>query len=97
MNSIEFVHTLGSLWVGLDNMMVSFDIVSLFTQVPIVVFLNLLSQQFSADILALLGMSHFYIFLLWRPILEVQRWNAYGSLIPPVITNFFRKTMSRGP
>jgi hypothetical protein len=52
-NSIEFVHTLGSLQARSENLMVSCDVVSLFTWVTIVELLNLLSQQFSGEILVL--------------------------------------------
>jgi len=47
-NSIEFVHTLSSLWVGPEDLMVWFDIVSLLTQVPIVETLNLSCSCFSS-------------------------------------------------
>jgi hypothetical protein len=49
-NSIEFVHTLGTLRVGAENMIVSLYVVFLFTRVPIVESLNLLLSE---DILAL--------------------------------------------
>jgi hypothetical protein len=52
-SSIEFVHTLGTLSGRLEDLMVSFDVVSLFTQVPIVQSLDLLSQHFSEDITVL--------------------------------------------
>jgi len=53
MNSIEFVHTLGFSQVRLDDLMVSSDVVSLFTQMPKVETLNPLSQHFSEENLAL--------------------------------------------
>jgi hypothetical protein len=56
-NSIEFVHTLSTLRVGPEDLMVSFDVVSLFTRLPIVESLNLLRKHFSEDILPYLGMS----------------------------------------
>jgi len=49
MNTFEFVRTLGSLQVRA----VGFNVASLFTQVPIVESLNLLTQHFSENILAL--------------------------------------------
>jgi hypothetical protein len=51
--SIEFVQTLGSLQVRPDDVMVSFDVVSLFIRVPSVESLNLVSKHFSEDTLAL--------------------------------------------
>jgi hypothetical protein len=53
MNSVEFAHTLGSLRVRTEDLMVSFSVASLFTKVPVVESLNLLTQHFSENILAL--------------------------------------------
>jgi hypothetical protein len=53
-NSTEFVHTLSALRVGVEDLMVSFDVVSLFTRVPNVESLNLLRQYFIEDVQALL-------------------------------------------
>ena len=44
-NSTEFVHTLDSLRVAPEDLMASIALASLFTRVPIVQFLNLLSQH----------------------------------------------------
>jgi hypothetical protein len=52
-NSIEFVHTLGFSQVGLEDLMVSSHVVSLFTQVPEVETLKPLSQHSNEDNLAL--------------------------------------------
>jgi hypothetical protein len=53
MNSVEFVHTLGSLQVRAEDLMVSFNVASVFTKVPVVESLNLLTQHFSENNLAL--------------------------------------------
>jgi hypothetical protein len=45
-NSIEFVQVLGSLQIGTHDIMVSFDIVSLFTKVPIRETMDLLGRHF---------------------------------------------------
>jgi hypothetical protein len=50
-NSTEFVHNLGSLRVCPQDMMVSFEVVSLFTRVPIRETMSLLSRHFEEDIL----------------------------------------------
>jgi hypothetical protein len=51
-NSIEFVQVLGSLQVDTHEIMVSFDIVSLFTKVPIRETMDLLGRHFEEDVLA---------------------------------------------
>jgi hypothetical protein len=53
MNSVAFVHTLGSLRLRAEDLMVSFNVASLFTKVPVVESLNLLVQNFSENILTL--------------------------------------------
>jgi hypothetical protein len=62
-NSTEFVHTLGSLHVGPQDIMITFDVVSLFTRVPLKETMSLLSRHFEEDILTLfrhvLTSSHF--------------------------------------
>jgi hypothetical protein len=51
-NSMEFINT-KSLRAGPEDILVSFDVVSLFTMVPIVEALRLLSRNFDEDILRL--------------------------------------------
>ena len=51
--SSQFVHTLNSIRIQPGDLMVSFDIVSLFTNVPILDSLKLLSRHFDKDILSL--------------------------------------------
>jgi hypothetical protein len=48
-----FVQTLQSIKIQPEELMVSFDVVSLFTNVPIGDSLKLLSQHFEEDVLAL--------------------------------------------
>ena len=52
-NFTDFVHTLGFSQVGLEYLMVSSDVVPLFTQVPKVETLKPLSQHLNEDNLAL--------------------------------------------
>jgi hypothetical protein len=51
-NSFQFVQILESLRVQPEDIMVKFDVVSLFTKVPIVDSLELLSHHFEDDVLA---------------------------------------------
>jgi len=55
-NSIEFIHNFGSIRVGPEDLMISFDVVSLFTRVPIMEFFKLLKYT-------LVKTSWFYIFM----------------------------------
>jgi hypothetical protein len=52
-NSIEFVQFLGSLQVDTNDIMVRFDIVSLFTKVPIRETIGLLGRHFEEDVLGI--------------------------------------------
>jgi hypothetical protein len=89
-NSTEFVHTLSTLRVGPEDLMVSFDMVSLFTRVPIVQSLNLLGQYFSEDILALFRhiLTSTY-FSFGGQFDEQTDGVAMGSPLSPVISKFF--------
>jgi hypothetical protein len=52
-NSTEFVQVLSSLWVDTRDIMVSFDIVSLLTRVPIKETMDLLRHHFEEDVLGI--------------------------------------------
>ena len=88
-NSTEFVHSLGSLEVGLEDLMVSFYAVSLYTQVPLGESLNLLSQHHSEDILALFRhvLTSTY-FSVGGQFYEQTDGVVMGSPFSPVIGNF---------
>ena len=78
--------------------MVSFDVVSLFTCVPIVESLDLLSQHFSEDILALfrhvLTSTYFFI---GGQFYEQTDGVAMGSWLSRVIANLFMEALRIGP
>jgi hypothetical protein len=88
--SFQFVQILESLQVQPDDLMVSFNVVSLFTMVPIADSLELLSHYFEDEVLALFKHvltstyfcfdGHFY---------EQTDGVAMGSPLSPVIVNFF--------
>jgi hypothetical protein len=88
--STEFVHTLGSLHVGLQDIMVSFDVVSLFTRVPIRETMSLLSRHFGEDILTLFRhvlTSSYFCFA--GQFYEQIDGVAMGSPLSPVIAKFY--------
>jgi hypothetical protein len=88
--SIEFAHTLGTLQVRPEDLMVSFDVVSLFTWVPMVESLNLLSQHFSEDLQALFRhvLTSTY-FSFGGQFYEQTDDLAVGCPLSPVTSNFF--------
>jgi hypothetical protein len=89
-NSAEFVHTLGSLRVGPQDIMFSFDVVSLFTRVPIRETKSLLSRHFEEDILTLLRhvlTSSYFCFA--GKFYEQIDGVAMGSPLSPVFANFY--------
>lgn len=73
-NSADFVHTLGCLPAGPHNIMGCFNVVSLFTRVPIRNTMSLLSRQFEV------------ILRLFRHVLMAP---YFGLPLSPVIANFF--------
>jgi hypothetical protein len=52
-NYVDFIHKLSSLLVGLQDIRISFDVVLLFTRVPIRKAMHLPGQHFEEDILRL--------------------------------------------
>lgn len=52
-NSIEFLHTLGSIRVGPDDLMVSFNVAPLFIRLPPIDGLELPARIFGEDLLIL--------------------------------------------
>jgi hypothetical protein len=80
--SLGFAHALGSLPVGPQGTLVSFDVVSHFTRLPIRQALNLLSLK------SLLTFPDFFL-LLRRPVLRTHRWRGNGVVILTVYSLLF--------
>ena len=76
--------------------MVSFDVVSLFTKVPVDDSLSLLNHHFTEDILALfkLVLISTY-FCVNSQFFEQTDGVAMGSPLPPVIANFFMEDFEK--
>jgi hypothetical protein len=91
-NSVHFTQILDNLQVQPGDLMVSFDVVSLFTKVLVEDSLSLLSQQFTDDILALfkLVLTSTY-FCVNGQYFKQTGGVAMGSPLSPVIANFFMK------
>jgi hypothetical protein len=89
-NSFQFIQILELLRVQTEDLMVSFDMVSLFTNVPIVDSLELLSHHFEDDVLALFKhvLTSTY-FCFDGQFYEQTDEVAMGSPLSPVIANFF--------
>ena len=89
-NSLQIVQTLEFIHIQPDDLMVSFDVVSLFTRVPIADSLKLLSHHFEDGVLALFKhvLTSTY-FCFDEKFYEQMDVVAMGSPLSPVITNFF--------
>jgi len=89
-NSFQFVQILKSLRVQPEDLMVSFDVVSLFHNVPIVDSLDLRSQHFEDNVLVLFKhvLTSTY-FCFGGQFHEQTDVIAMGSPLSPVIANFF--------
>jgi hypothetical protein len=89
-NSFHFIKILESLQVQPGDLMVSFDIVSLFTKVPVGDSLSLLSHHFENSTLALFKhvLTSTY-FCYDGQFYEQTDGVAMGSPLSPVIANFF--------
>jgi len=95
-NSIRFVQILESLRVQPEDLMVSFDVVSLFTNVPIVDSLELFSRHFEYDVLALFKhvlISTYFCFV--GQFYEQTDVVTMGSPLSPVIANFFMEDFEK--
>ena len=95
-NSFQFVQILESLRVQPEDLIVSFEVVSLFTIVPIVDSLELLIQHFEANILALFkhALTSTY-FCFDGQFYEQTDGIAMGSPLSLVIANFFMEDFEK--
>jgi len=95
-NSFHFTKIVESLQVQPEDLMVSFDVVSLFTKVPVVDSLSLLSQHFEDSILALFRyvLTSTY-FCYDGQFYEQTDGVAMGSPLSPVIANFFMEDFEK--
>jgi len=89
-NSFHFIEILKTLKIKPGDLMVSFDVVSLFTKVPVEESLTLLSQHFNNEILALYKhVQTSTYFCIDGQFYEQIDGVAMGSPFSPVIANFY--------
>jgi hypothetical protein len=95
-NSGQFIQILDAIKLQPGDLMVSFDVVSLFTNVPITDSLKLLSQHFQNDHLALFKhvLTSTY-FSFDNEFYEQTDGVAMGSPLSPVIANFFMQDFEK--
>jgi hypothetical protein len=93
-NSIEFLHTLGSIRVRADDVMVSFDVAALFIRLPIMVSLKLPARLFGEDMLTLIKhvLTSTY-FSFGGQFDEQSEGVAMGSPLSPVIMYFLMEDL----
>jgi retron-type reverse transcriptase len=95
-NSAAFINIVDSLKLETEDLMVSFDVVSLFTKVPISDSISLLKTLFSEDIVNLFEhvlTSTYFIF--HGQFFEQTDGVAMGSPLSPVIANFFMEAFEQ--
>jgi hypothetical protein len=86
---MDFIDTIHTLRTGPRDILVSFDVVSLFTMVPIEEALRLLNQHFDEVILRLFRHVLTSSFLSFNgQFYEQTDGVAMGSLLSPVIANY---------
>ena len=95
-NLAHFIQILERLQVQPGDLMVSFEVVSLFTKVPVDDSLSLLNHHFTEDIRALfkLVLTSTY-FCVNNQFFEQTDGVAMGSPLPPVIANFFMEDFEK--
>jgi hypothetical protein len=88
-NSTGFINIIKSLRAGPEDILVSFDVVSFFTMVPLGEALRLLSRHSEDDILRLFRHVRTSFFMSDGQFYEQADGMAMGSPLSPVIANFF--------
>jgi hypothetical protein len=87
---MEFIHTIRTLRAGPRDIFVSFDVVTLFTMVPLEEALRLLSRHFDDAILRIFHhVLTFSFFSFNGQFYEQTDGVAMGSPLSPVIENYF--------
>jgi hypothetical protein len=88
-NSKEFVHTLDTLCISPEDILLSFNIISLFTRAPLKDALNLLIRRFNEDMILFHHVLTSSIFCFNGQFHEQISGVAMGLPLSPVIANFY--------
>lgn len=89
-NSRHFVEILGGIHLNSNDILVSFDVESLFTKVPVGYTLELLKEKFDANLVALFEHCLTSTYFVWQgTFYEQKEGMAMGSPLSPVVANFF--------
>jgi hypothetical protein len=88
-NSEDFIHILDILWVNIKGIFITFDVILLFTKVPIRDALNLLSQKFDTDVRLFDHVLTSSFFCFNGHFYEQTDGVPMGSMMLPMAVNFF--------
>lgn len=89
-NSYDFVQVLDELNIEPEYIMVSFDVVPLFTKMPIMDTTKLLATMFPPDIITLFKHILMTTYFVYEGVYYEQTdVVAIGPLLSPVIANFY--------
>jgi hypothetical protein len=100
-NSLHFVESIRNVRLDTTDILVSFDVVSLFTNVPVedsveIIKQNLITQGLREDIPELARFCLTSTYFLWKGnYYEQKEGTAMGSPLSPVIANLFMETFEQ--
>ena len=95
-NSTHFIETIDKIHVSPSDCLVSFDVESLFTKVPIKDTIELLEPHFSSKEIALFSHCLTSSYFSWNKTFYEQKDGvAMGSPLSPVVANFFMESFEK--
>ena len=93
-DSKHFVQKIKDLYLEPGDILVSFDVVSLFTRVPVEESLDYISEIFTKDLVDIFRVCLTTTYFVWEEeFYEQIDGVAMGSPLSPVIANFFPGTL----
>ena len=89
-DSAHFIQKIGDLHLEPEDLLISFDVISLFTKVPVQESLQYISQLFRQDITEIFRACLTTSYFLWdQEFYEQTDGVAMGSPLSPMVANFF--------